>query len=370
MRTVVLRPLIALALAALVLAGCGNGAGGDVAATVGGEEIERELLERMVRAQLDAQGIDPEGLEADERAQQVEPLQRNMLSALIQFEILGQVADEHDVEVTEEDIDEAFDREVEQFGGEDAYEEATGFTEQEFRDLVVATQLRLDGLQASQTEEVTEDELRDAYDEQVETRFETRTIRHILVESQEEADDVVSELEDGADFGELAEERSEDPGSAEQGGEMPPQPRGQFVEEFDDAAWEAEIGELVGPVETEFGFHVLEVLEAETQEFEDVRDDLEAEMGGPEAQQAVEAIIQSAFEEIDVDVDGAYGEWDSSTGTVVDPDAPDPEDLPAEGEQPPGGELPEDEIPEELREELEEMQRQMEEEADGDAQEQ
>lgn len=344
MRTAVQRSVIAVVLAAL-LAACG-GAGGSTAATVDGERIDRELLERMVRAQLGSQGGDAESLGAEERSERVEPLQRQMLTALIQFEVLEQVADEFGIEVSEQELDEAFEEQVGQFGGEDAYQDQTGMTEQEFRDLLVATQVRVDELFSELTEDVGEEELREAYDAQLETRYATRSVRHILVETEEEAENVIEELEDGADFAELAADVSTDPGSAAQGGEYGPQPRGQYVEAFDDAVWNAEIGELVGPVETDFGFHVIEVTDENVEEFEEVRDELEEELTSGDAQEAFNAMIESAFVDSDVEVDPAFGEWEAASGEVVADEPLAPEQFPDQGQ------ISEDQIPEELREQF------------------
>lgn len=366
-RTSVLRSLVALALAAVLVA-CGGTVGGSVAATVGSTEIPRDLLERMVRAQLESQGTEAESLDADERGEAVPPVQRQILTALIQFEILAQLADDLDIEVEEGDLDEMFDQQVAQFGGEDAYEDATGLTEEEFRDLVVATEVRVDKIFDSLTEDVGEDELREFYEAQVDTRYATRTARHILVDTEDEADEVVEELDDGADFGALAQERSQDPGSAGEGGELPPAPRGQYVPEFDEAVWESDLDEVVGPIETDFGFHVIEVLDEDVAEFEDVRDELEQELAGGEVQGAFQAMIQQAFAETDVEVDPAFGTWDPSTGTVVDEDAAQPGAPMPEGEPVPEGEpLPEgEEVPEELLDELEEELEQAPEPDDGE----
>jgi parvulin-like peptidyl-prolyl isomerase len=361
-RTSVLRTLTALVLAGLLVA-CGGSVGGSVAASVDGEEIERELLERMVRAQLESQGTDPESLEGEEREQAVTPIQRQILTALIQFEILAQLADDLDIEVDDDDLDEMYEEQVQQFGGEEAYQEATGLDEEEFRDLVVATEVRVDKILDSLSDDVDEEELREFYDAQVESRYATRTARHILVDDEDEADDLVDELDDGADFGELAEEFSQDPGSAAEEGQLPPAPRGQYVPEFDEAVWESDLEEVVGPIETEFGFHIIEVIDEDVAEFEDVRDELEEELSGGEVQGAFQAMVQQAFAESDVEVDSAYGRWDPSTGTVVGEDQEQQEMVPEpgpEGDMPEGEMLPEGEIPDELMEELEEQLEQQE----------
>ena len=78
---------------------------------------------------------------------------------------------------------------------------------------------------------------------------------------EEKAEDVKQQLEDGGDFAELAKEYSQDPGSAEKGGDLGCLGKGETVPEFEEAAFGAEQGEIVGPVKTEFGYHILEVTE-------------------------------------------------------------------------------------------------------------
>ena len=93
---------------------------------------------------------------------------------------------------------------------------------------------------------------------------EQRCIRHILFapDEEEEAEQVKDQLENGGDFEELAQENSQDPGSRESGGDLGCRPRGSgFVPEFDEAAFDAREGEIVGPIETGFGFHLIEVTE-------------------------------------------------------------------------------------------------------------
>ena len=83
--------------------------------------------------------------------------------------------------------------------------------------------------------------------------------RHILVASQAEADAVVALLDAGGDFGFLAVELSQDPGSGSLGGDLGCVVEGSFVEPFETAAYAAEPGEVV-VAESQFGFHVIEVI--------------------------------------------------------------------------------------------------------------
>ena len=82
--------------------------------------------------------------------------------------------------------------------------------------------------------------------------------RHILVPIEADAKELLKKLEGGADFAELARENSGCPSGAEGGALGTFQP-GMMVKEFDEVVFSAEVGVPVGPVETQFGFHVIEV---------------------------------------------------------------------------------------------------------------
>ncbi|MFQ6004509.1 MAG: peptidylprolyl isomerase [Woeseia sp.] len=98
-------------------------------------------------------------------------------------------------------------------------------------------------------------------------------LRHILITPDEIIDDetakqqleeAVSDLASGKDFGELAKLLSDDPGSANQGGEMDWASPGSFVPEFEEVANNAEIGVVTKPFRTRFGWHILEVMDRRT----------------------------------------------------------------------------------------------------------
>ncbi|NJN96530.1 MAG: hypothetical protein HC875_21705 [Anaerolineales bacterium] len=90
--------------------------------------------------------------------------------------------------------------------------------------------------------------------------------RHILVETEEEAKAVIERLDKGDDFAVLAEELSTDTGSGAQGGDLGFVPRGRFVEVVDEAVFTLPIGEISEPIQSDFGWHVIEVLEREERE--------------------------------------------------------------------------------------------------------
>lgn len=88
----------------------------------------------------------------------------------------------------------------------------------------------------------------------------TARARHILVNSETECRELIEKLERGADFEELARAHSKCP-SGRRGGELGRFGRGQMVPEFDRAVFEGELNKPLGPVKTQFGYHVLEVTE-------------------------------------------------------------------------------------------------------------
>ena len=84
--------------------------------------------------------------------------------------------------------------------------------------------------------------------------------RHILVSTEEVCNQLKQQLAAGEDFSGLAKEHSECP-SGQQGGDLGELTPGMMVREFDDVVFKAAIGEVQGPVKTQFGYHLLEVLE-------------------------------------------------------------------------------------------------------------
>lgn len=146
--------------------------------------------------------------------------------------------------------------------------------------------------------EVDTQTLRERYEERRASaeRQAPRRIRHILLEVpdsadaeavREEAQALRERILAGEDFAEVAEEASDDPGSARNGGDLGLVRRGDFVERFEEAAWALEEGELSEPVRTEFGWHLIEVTEVRAPDvppFEEMRAELREEVAAERAQ--------------------------------------------------------------------------------------
>ena len=99
--------------------------------------------------------------------------------------------------------------------------------------------------------------------EQKERKVKKVQARHILVKSQELAEELKKKIDDGEDFSTLAEQHSECP-SKKRGGDLGWFGKGAMVRAFEIAAFTAEEGQVVGPIKTEFGWHVIYVYEIQT----------------------------------------------------------------------------------------------------------
>ncbi len=109
--------------------------------------------------------------------------------------------------------------------------------------------------------EISEEEVKDFFDKN-EEKFRIGTeikASHILVETEDEAKDILDKINKGEEFAKLAKEHSKDKGSAEKGGDLGYFGRGKMVPEFERAVMSLKPGEVSAPVKTRFGFHVIKL---------------------------------------------------------------------------------------------------------------
>lgn len=100
-------------------------------------------------------------------------------------------------------------------------------------------------------------------------------VRHILVEDEETALEVIDALNNGESFADLARALSTDTGSGSRGGELGESYVGNYVPEFREAIESAEVGAIVGPVQSEFGYHIIQVRSKEERSGDDVESQIE-----------------------------------------------------------------------------------------------
>lgn len=150
--------------------------------------------------------------------------------------------------------------------------------------------------------EVTEETLREIYASRAEqyASQEQRRARHILIEGEDEtaraaAEAALERVRAGEDFAAVAREVSDDPISAEEGGDLGYIQRGQLEGPFEEALFAMSEGEVRGPVQTDFGYHIImleEVQAAALPDFEEIRDELAADYREQEARRAFDDAIR------------------------------------------------------------------------------
>ena len=245
-----------------------------------------------------------QGLQVDDALrQQLEPFKPQFLERRVTELVLLQEAvargmsvdqTEVDAQVTEikEGLPEGISFEVFLQGG--------GFSaEAQLREYITESsllQIIVDTLQSEIV--VSEETLANAYESR-QADFATEEevcARHILLDTVEDANDVLSELEGGADFAALAVERSTGP-SGPTGGDLGCFGLGMMVAPFEEAVFAAEVDTPVGPVETQFGFHVIlayQKTEAGVASLEDVREELEQDLKAEQFNVVLDGLMASA----------------------------------------------------------------------------
>ena len=155
-----------------------------------------------------------------------------------------------------------------------------------------------EAIEGVMAEDVSDEELQAAYDAQFKDAEPEKEFNasHILVETKEEADAIKAELDGGADFAEVAKEKSTGP-SGPGGGSLGWFGPGMMVPEFEEAVAGMEAGGVSEPVETQFGWHVIKLNETRTGEapvLEDVREELETQVRQTKVQEAIESLTEAA----------------------------------------------------------------------------
>lgn len=314
-------PLILLALVALVVpAGCGTTGGGlgmaDAAVVNGSAITQQELLDDLdalasnpnVRSRLQSQGV---AIHGPTEGSYSTAFTTQVLSSLVIDVLIADELERRGVEPTAEEIAEA-ERQIGSSSG--TFPEA--FLERQVTSL--ANRLALErALALEPTGEVSDDEVRAYYDDNIEAIVERNgefvCLSHILVDTREQADAVVARVRGGEEFGAVAREVSKDPGSAPAGGDLGCQPRGQFDPDFEAAAFAATPGEVTEPVETQFGVHVLFVRAQGVPPLEEIapaiRQYLEQQRAAGE-NPAFDAWLRDAVRGAEVTIDPKWGSWD------------------------------------------------------------
>ncbi len=217
----------------------------------------------------------------DEMVKQAGP---QMLDSLITKELVNQEAEKANITITDQDLTQEVNEIKKQFPSEEQFNmmlAQSGMTMDQLKaELKTNAQIRkILGPQIK----ITEDEMKKYFDEHKDSYATPEQVRasHILVKTKEEADAILKELQNGADFAKLAKEKSQDPGSKDKGGDLGFFPRGQMDPAFEEAAFGLNKGELSGAVKSQYGYHIIKTVDkkaATTPTYEEKKEDVRKEL--------------------------------------------------------------------------------------------
>ncbi|WP_278412770.1 SurA N-terminal domain-containing protein [Stutzerimonas kunmingensis] len=257
----------------------------------------RQLLEQeMLIGQLRA-GISGTGFVTDQQVDNFARLERQTRD----FATLTLPAQQEAIEVGDEQIKEYYEANADRFRTpEQVIVEYVELKKESFFDQV----------------EVSDEELQELYQKQIANLAEQRRAAHILIEtggelSDDEAkakiDEIATRVKNGDDFAAVAKEASQDPGSANEGGDLGFAGPGVYDPAFEDALYALNEGEVSAPVKSEFGWHIIKLLGVQSPEvpaFESLKPQLVRELKAQQVEQRfVETSKQledSAFEASDL----------------------------------------------------------------------
>ncbi|WP_249745486.1 peptidylprolyl isomerase [Mesobacillus boroniphilus] len=188
----------------------------------------------------------------------------DILDSLITNKVIEMEASKEKVKVTGNEIDEELTKLQESYGGEEAFASALE-QNQVSMDRIredIEIYLLAEKMIGSSID-VTEEEMKTYFEENKDTFDQKQQVNasHILVEDEATAKKVREELDNGKDFAELAKEYSTDTSNADNGGDLGYFGKGEMAEEFESAAFGMEVNAISEPVKTEFGYHIIKVID-------------------------------------------------------------------------------------------------------------
>lgn len=310
------RRLLAVAVVSTVvvaLSACGTSRSG-AAAVVGSSRITTDDLNALVSRGL-ADPMAKQKISADEQG-----YQRQELAQLINRRVFTAAAQAQQVIVTDGDVDKRLGEFADQLGGRKNLEQqanANGIATPDLgpyvRDLVLKDAL---GDALTKDEPVDPAALKSLYDK-AGAQFDQVHSAHILVKDQALAQQLLAQVKaDPTTFAALAKANSIDTSNKDNGGDLGFAGRGQFVQPFEDAVFKAAPGAFV-IAQTQFGFHVIHVLEHRTTSIEQATPELRRVALKNVRDQRLQALLTATAKKLGVTVNPRFGRYDAATGTVV-----------------------------------------------------
>jgi foldase protein PrsA len=308
-----LRIVLLLLVVVPALSACGSAR--PPAAVVDGETItDAQLKDQMVLFTF-LGGLNQQPCGQAEQGESTDAAcARFTLSNLIQEDLVKHYATAHDITIADGDVNGAISQLEQNLGGADTLDrqlKQNGLTRPQF----VALARRLLLFSKTQREigsaSVSDQQLRGLYDQQKQ-QFTQIHAKHILVKSKTLAERIAAEATP-RNFGTLAKRYSTDTTSAKNGGDLGTVSASTLDPDFVKGALALRPGQISAPIQTQFGWHVILLVSADVQPFDQVKDQL----AGSLQSQAFSTWLQGRLTDAEITVNPKYGRFDSSTGSVV-----------------------------------------------------
>ncbi|SHI96685.1 foldase protein PrsA [Geosporobacter subterraneus DSM 17957] len=268
--------IIALTVLTVFLGGCqsrgGNTKDGDVVAKVNDTPISYEKYRKnfaMIKYELEASYGDKIWSQIyQDKKTFLQVVQENLVERLIRDELLKQYVEKQNIQIDEAAIDAEYQKQIERLNTQPEkkkYYEENQIDEAFIREFFLSSAYMEKFVEDAGKNAIVADEDIEKYiaennEKYVDYQIQVRA-RHILVENEEEAKDLANRIRKGENFAELAKQYSKDTGSAVQGGDLGFFPKGIMVKEFEEMAFSLPVGQVSDPVKTQFGYHIIEVLD-------------------------------------------------------------------------------------------------------------
>lgn len=313
MRTI---PTLAFGLlGAALLAGCAGGPAGDVAATVDATAISRAAFAARL-ATVTGNADVRVAIDTDDGARR--RLEAGVLGHLVDAALVTAGAAQLGVEITAPELQAYLDELVrtELRGEPDGWQrflDQRGYPEDEVR-VQLAEDLRREAVEERLLPDpvVAPERVAEVYRDKYVGR---PIIRHILLAEKPQAQRVLERLAAGEDFAALATQLSLDTQTARNGGDLGPHVEDAFVAPFEEAIENARDGQTVGPVQTPFGYHIIE--RRPPAELTEVRGGIKATLAEQLQDDAFAGWLAGLRQHAEVDVDPDIGHWDTVSATVL-----------------------------------------------------
>ncbi|HJV45327.1 MAG TPA: peptidylprolyl isomerase [Bacillota bacterium] len=186
------------------------------------------------------------------------------LDQLITDQLIEQEAAKKGIQVSDKDITAELDKLQKQVGSQDAFNKMLAQNHMTLEDAKdqLKKNLVIKKLFADKIK-ISDQDVRSYFDQNKEKLGQPEQVRasHILVKTEEEAKAIKKQLANGANFEQLAKEKSTDPGSKDKGGDLGYFTPGKMVPEFDKVAFSLKPGEISDVVKTDFGYHIIKVID-------------------------------------------------------------------------------------------------------------